>query len=34
MRQKEKEDEKAATYTTPRTLLSILRLSQAIAKLR
>ncbi len=24
----------AATYTTPRTLLSILRLSQALAKLR
>ncbi len=24
----------ASTYTTPRTLLSILRLSQAVAKLR
>ncbi|KAF5838118.1 DNA replication licensing factor Mcm7-like protein [Dunaliella salina] len=38
LRQKELEQEQAgegsATYTTPRTLLSILRLSQAVARLR
>ena len=35
MRQLEKSQmETSSTYTTPRTLLSILRLSQALAKLR
>jgi len=34
MRQENLDHKKAHTYTTPRTLMSIVRLSQAIAKLQ
>lgn len=34
LRQENKDPDKAHTYTTPRTLMSILRLGQALAKLQ